>query len=176
VGVFSKSESEREDKGLNAGNGDVKPLASATYGRTAPETVSTLGHGVLVTGNIVSESTLQIFGRVNGDIHASHLVIKEGAQVEGNVVAQETIILGICKGVIHGNSVKLQGKAVVEGEIYSKSLTIEQEAQFEGVSRRLDKPVDGPSSAQAMMPAKIPLTPSIREAAPVIAVAEKMSA
>jgi cytoskeletal protein CcmA (bactofilin family) len=80
------------------------------------------------------------------------------------------------KGVIHSNSVKLQGTAVVEGEIYSKSLTIEHQAQFEGVSRRLDKPVDAPSSAQAAMPAKISLASPIREAAPAIAVADKKSA
>lgn len=173
MGVFSKSESEREE---NAGRGDVKPDAKAAPGKQAPETISTLGHGVLITGNIVSESTLQICGRVNGDIHASHLVIKEGAQIEGNVVAQETIILGICRGIIRGNSVKLQGRAVVEGEIYSKSLTIEQDAQFEGVSRRLDKPVDAPSRAPATTPASIPLAPSMTEAGPASAVAEKIDA
>lgn len=176
MGIFSKSASERDNKGFNVGRGDVKPDAKAAFRKTAPETISTLGHGVLVTGNIVSESTLQICGRVNGDIHASHLVIKECAQVEGNVVAQETTILGIYKGIIHGNTVKLQGAALVEGEIYSKSLTIEHEAQFEGVSRRLDEPVDAPSSAQATMPAKIPLAPSVPEAAPAIAAAEKIDA
>ena len=128
MGVFSKSESD--DRGLNVSRGDAKPDAKAASGQTSPETISTLGHGVLVTGNIVTESTLQVFGRINGDIHASHLVIKEGAQVEGNIVAKETTILGIFKGVIHSNSVKLQGTAVVEGEIYSKSLTIEHQAQF----------------------------------------------
>jgi cytoskeletal protein CcmA (bactofilin family) len=174
VGVFSKS--EIDDKGLNVNRGDAKPDAKAAFGKTSPETISTLGHGVIVTGNIVSESTLQICGRVNGDIHASHLVIKEGAQIEGNIVAQETDILGICKGVIRGNSVKLQGMAVVEGEIYSKSLTIEQEARFEGVSRRLDKPIDAPSSAQATTPAKIPLAPATTEACPAGTVAEKMVA
>jgi cytoskeletal protein CcmA (bactofilin family) len=174
VGVFSKSESD--DKGLSAGRGDVKPDAKPAFGKTAPEAISTLGHGVLVTGNIVSESTLRICGRVNGDIHASHLVIQEGAQIEGNVVAQETVILGVCKGIIRGNNVKLQGMAVVEGEIYSKSLTIEQDAQFEGVSRRLDKPVDAPSSVQATMPARIPLAPAMTEAAPGGAVAEKIDA
>ena len=173
MGVFSKSESKRED---NVSRSDVRPDAKLASGKTSPDTISTLGHGVLVTGNIVSESTLQICGRVNGDIHASHLVIKEGAQIEGNVVAQEMIILGSCKGIIRGNSVKLQGRAVVEGEIYSKSLTIEQEAQFEGVSRRLDKPVDAPPRAQATMPATIPLAPSMTEAAQSGAVADKIDA
>ncbi|MGN6572274.1 MAG: hypothetical protein ACTHLO_12755 [Pseudolabrys sp.] len=41
---------------------------------------------------------------------------------------------------------KLQGTAVVDGEIYNRSLTIEQNAQFEGVARRLDRPVDAPSA------------------------------
>jgi len=172
VGVFSKSASEREDKGHNGGKAGVEPNGKTTTGKTSPETVSTLGHAVLVTGNIVSEGTLQIFGRVNGDIHASHLVIKEGGQVEGNIVAQETTILGMCKGTIHSNTVKLQGSAAVEGEIYSKSLTIEQDARFEGVSRRLTTPVDAPSRAQATMPAKIPLAPAMAEARLAGAVAE----
>jgi hypothetical protein len=63
---------------------------------------------------------------------------------------------------------------VVEGEIYSKSLTIEHEAQFEGVSRRLDKPVDAPLRAQATMPATIPLAPSMTEAGQSGAVADKI--
>jgi cytoskeletal protein CcmA (bactofilin family) len=174
MGVFSKSESERETKGQNVSTIDVRPAAKPTSGKTTPETVSTLGHGVIVTGNIVSESTLEICGRVNGDINASHLVIKEDAQVEGNVVAQEVIILGVCKGVIHGNSVKLQGTAVVEGEIYSKSLTIEHQAQFEGVSRRLDKPIEARSSAPTPVTAKIPLATSTRE--PATTTVEKLSA
>jgi len=176
VGIFAKSESERDDKGFNGSRGDVKPDAKAASGKPSPETVSTLGHGVLVTGNIVSESTLQICGRVNGDIHAAQLVIKDGAQVEGNVVAQQTIIFGAYKGVIRGNSVKLTGAAVVEGEIYSKSLNVEHDAQFQGVSRRLDKPVEAPSSAPAAMPAKIPLAPALAEAAAAGAAAEKIDA
>ena len=170
MGVFSKSAGEREDKSGNGGRAGVEPQAKAGNGKAAPETVSTLGHAVVVTGNIVAEGTLQISGRVNGDIHASHLVVKEGGQVEGNVVAQETTILGMCKGTIHSNSVKLQGSAVVEGEIYSQSLRIEQDARFEGVSRRLTMPVEAPSSARATMPAKLP--PALAEASPVSVAAE----
>ncbi len=173
MSVFSKSQSEREPGGVNGHRGDVKPEVKATNGTALPDTVSTLAHGVLVTGNIVSEGTLQICGRVNGDIHASHLIVKKGAQVEGNILAQETIIFGVCKGVIHSNSVKLQDTAAVEGEIYSKSLAIEQDAQFEGVSRRLDKPVDAPASAQAFVPAKATLAP---ETTPAGAMAEKLDA
>ena len=49
---------------------------------------------------------------------------------------------------IHVNSVKLQATAVVDGEIFKQSLVIEQNAQFEGVSRRLEKAVDAPTADQ----------------------------
>jgi hypothetical protein len=47
---------------------------------------------------------------------------------------------------------------LVEGEIYNKSLTIEQNAQFEGVARRLDKAVEMPSASQVKAKAEAPAT------------------
>ncbi len=120
----------------------------AASGKASPDMVSTLGPGMLITGNILCAGSLQIWGRVVGDIHATQLVICEGAKVEGKVVAPDLIIQGAFSGTINGNNVKLQSTAVVEGEIFNKSLTIEQSALFEGVARRLDVPVAAPSSAQ----------------------------
>ncbi|MBV9556563.1 MAG: polymer-forming cytoskeletal protein [Pseudolabrys sp.] len=115
-----------------------------------PSDVSVLGRGMQITGNIVCAGALQIHGRVYGDIHATHLTICEGAKVEGKVIAPETIIQGTFNGSVHGNVVKLQNTAVVDGEIFNKSLGIEQNARFEGVSRRLEKAVEGPSNVQAI--------------------------
>jgi cytoskeletal protein CcmA (bactofilin family) len=126
---------------------DVRLDAGISPGK--PQDVSTLGAGMLITGNIVSTGAVEIHGRVVGDIHVSQLNICEGAQVEGKIVAQEAVIDGSFKGTIHGNNVKLRGTSMVDGEIFNKSLTIEQSAQFEGVARRLDKAVEAPSSAQS---------------------------
>lgn len=120
------------------------------------EVLSVFGPGMLITGNIVCASGLQIFGRVTGEIHAAELVICEGARVEGKIVAQDTTIQGEFKGTIHGNSVKLQGTAMVDGEIYNRSLIIEQNAQFEGVARRLDRPVDAPAADRLQGDAPMP--------------------
>jgi cytoskeletal protein CcmA (bactofilin family) len=143
VAYFSQPKGERDMKSLNSTDGGPR------FDEAASGTVSALGRGMLVTGNIVCAGSVQIFGRVIGDIHASNLVIGEGAHVEGNVIAQETVIQGVFKGTIRANSVKLQSTAVVDGEIFNKSLTIEQNAQFEGVARRLEKPVEPPSIDQA---------------------------
>jgi cytoskeletal protein CcmA (bactofilin family) len=123
-------------------------LSGGMVGNASPDIVSTFGAGMLITGNIVCPGALQIFGRVNGEIQASHLTICEGAKVEGKVIAQETIIQGAFNGTIHANTVKLQGAAKVDGEVFNKSLSIEPNVQFEGVSRRLERPVDSPKSNQ----------------------------
>lgn len=146
MAYFSPSKAERE-KTLSPTDGQAR-FDERAPGKSSPDVVSALGRGMLVTGNIVCAGSVQIFGRVVGDIHASHLVICEGAHVEGNVTAQEAVIQGLFKGTIHANSVKLQSTAVVDGEILKQSLTIEPNAQFEGVSRRLEKTIEAPSSEE----------------------------
>ncbi len=127
---------------------DIRVAAPVMQAKAA-DVLSTFGPGMVITGNIVCAGALQIYGRVSGEIHAAQLVICEGAKVEGKIVAQDTVIQGEFKGTIHGNTVKLQGTAMVDGEIYNRALTIEQNAQFEGVARRLDRPVDAPSTDRA---------------------------
>jgi cytoskeletal protein CcmA (bactofilin family) len=147
LSYFSQPKNERDKSLVNATEREVR-FDEADLGDKSSETVSALGRGMLITGNIVCAGSMQIFGRVVGDIHAAKLTIGEGARVEGNIIAQETAIQGFFKGTLRSNGVKLQSTAVVDGEILNKSLTIEQSAQFEGVARRLDRPVDAPSSEQ----------------------------
>lgn len=155
MSYFSSGKNERDVRAANgAGNHESAPGVAA---KPAPDQASTLGRGVMVTGNIVCAGSLQIFGDVVGDIHAGRLVVCEGAKIEGKIVAAEAVIQGSFKGSIHGNSVKLQNTAVVEGEIYNKSLAIEQDARFEGVARRLERPVEPPSNPRknGEMPARV---------------------
>jgi cytoskeletal protein CcmA (bactofilin family) len=82
-------------------------------------------------------------------VHASTVQIGDGAQVEGNIVAEELTIGGRVKGTIHANRVKLNSSAVVEGDIHHRSLAIEENAQFEGMSKRQEKPIETPSLVPA---------------------------
>ena len=83
-------------------------------------------------------------------MHASTVQIGDGAQVEGDIVAEELTIGGRVKGTIRANRVKLNSTAVVEGDIYHRSLAIEENAQFEGMSRRQENAIETPS----LVPAK----------------------
>jgi len=139
--VFGKSKGKRHDKLHSA----VAQPAATTE---PPETISCIGFGVTVAGKFVSEGAVKIFGRFEGELQASDVLIGEGAQVEANVVAQDLVIGGRFKGTIRAMHVKLLGTAVVESEIFHRSLAIEENARFDGTSRREDDLTDKASGAQ----------------------------
>ena len=113
----------------------------------APE-VSSISSGLSIVGKIVGHGALTIFGHVEGEVRASTVVIAEGAQMEGDVVAEELTIGGHVTGTIHANRVKLNSTAVVEGDIFHRTLAIDENARFEGTSRRNENTIDTPSRVQ----------------------------
>ena len=145
MSYFSQPKGGRDKARVIGSVAEASPGEATVVAKGSADTVSTLGPGMVITGNIVCQDSAQIFGRVTGDIEAVAIVVGEGAHVEGNITAQEVSINGSFKGTIRGNTVKLRGAATVDGEVFSRSLTVEENVQFEGVSRRLDKPVELPS-------------------------------
>jgi cytoskeletal protein CcmA (bactofilin family) len=111
----------------------------------APDTadgVSTISSDITIVGKITGKGAIKIFGRIEGDLHASIVVINDGAEVDGDIVAEELTIGGRVKGTIHANRVKLTSSAIVEGDIFHRSLSIEENARFEGSSRREETVID----------------------------------
>jgi cytoskeletal protein CcmA (bactofilin family) len=113
------------------------------------EATSTISAGMSIVGKVSSDGTVKIFGRVEGELHAAAVMIADGAQVEGDIVADDLAVGGRVKGTIHANRVKLNGTAVVEGDIFHRSLSIEENARFEGSSRREESVIDKPVRAGA---------------------------
>lgn len=160
--MFDKIKSNPVNK-----NGDAAPSyaakvmgagqqpSTAAQSSAAPdsrETVSSISSGMTIVGKISGEGTVNIFGRVEGELHASTVLVAPGAQVEGDLVAEELTIGGQVKGTIRANRVKLNSTAVVEGDIFHRSLTIEENARFEGSSRREEKAIEKASGIQANRP------------------------
>ena len=118
------------------------PKSSARASAAPADPVSTVGRGMTVVGKIVGEGTVHVLGQIEGELRALTILIGEGAKVEGDLVAEELTIGGIVKGTIHANRVRLNSTAVVEGDIFHQSLSIEENARFEGSSKREDNAVD----------------------------------
>jgi hypothetical protein len=89
------------------------------------EAASSISSGLSVVGKIIGHGALTIFGHVEGEVRASTIVIAEGAQIEGEVSAEELTIGGYVKGTIHANRVQLNSTAVVVGDIIHRTLVIE---------------------------------------------------
>lgn len=113
------------------------------------ESISSISAGMTIVGKIAGEGALKVFGRIEGELHAPTVLIADGAHVEGDIVANELTIGGHVKGTIHANRVKLNSTATVEGDIFHRLLAIDENARFEGSSRREDRVSDASSRVQA---------------------------
>lgn len=117
-----------------------QPRTARTAAPGSPETETTIGTDITIVGKIIGTGIVKVFGRIEGELNASDVMIAEGAQIEGNVVAQALTVGGHVKGTIHAVRAKLLGTAKVEGDIFHRSLSIDENAMFEGSSRREQDP------------------------------------
>ena len=138
--MLGKSQSETADNHRDSTSMQRKPRSVAASS-AAPQ-ASSISSGLSIVGKIVGHGPLTIFGHVEGELRASTVVIAEGAQMEGEVSAEEFTIGGYVKGTIHANRVKLNSTAVVEGDIVHRTLAIDENARFEGMSRRIENAID----------------------------------
>lgn len=127
----------------------ARPVAPA---RNSGGSASVIGADLTITGNLESRGEVQIEGEVQGDIQAGRIVVGERARITGALIADEIVIRGNVQGSIRGNSVTFQSASRVEGDVFHKSLAIEQGAFFEGKSRRSDDPMSVARSANGMPP------------------------
>jgi cytoskeletal protein CcmA (bactofilin family) len=111
-----------------------------------PETISSIGAGMSIVGQVVCTGQARIFGRVEGELRVTDLLLGDSSQVEGNVIAQEVTVRGHVKGTIRAVRVRLEDGSTVEGDIFHRSLSIEEGALFEGSSRRVENPTNAPAS------------------------------
>jgi cytoskeletal protein CcmA (bactofilin family) len=157
-----KSSAPDKDKGAAEVMGDQAWARSEPM--TKPGTASCIGSDMSIVGNIECNGPVQIFGRIEGELRASDLLINDGAQVEGNVIAQDVTVCGSVKGTIRAVRVKLQNGGAVEGDIFHRSLAVDENSLFEGSSRRVENPTEASSSADTKwrqkdteMPAAVPV-------------------
>lgn len=125
-----------------------RPAAPAA--RVSSGAPSMIAPDLRVIGNLITEGDLQIEGTVEGDIHASTLIVGAGAQVKGEIRSNDVTVNGTVVGKIRGRKVRLTEQARVSGDIVHASIAMEEGAQFEGSIHRSDDPMkDGASSASA---------------------------
>jgi cytoskeletal protein CcmA (bactofilin family) len=102
---------------------------------------SIISADVVMRGNINAAGEVQFDGTLEGDIHASSLIIGEKASVKGEVVCENVTVRGRVEGGIRAKSVSLAATAHIQGDILHSSLSVESGAHFEGNCRHSDDPL-----------------------------------
>ena len=117
---------------------EVKP----TNGNAWQEVRVSLGPDAEVTGKLSFETATRIEGKLNGEIHASDLlVVGAAAIVHATVQAVKLVVLGEVRGQVQGATrVEICSGGRVFGDVETKSLVVQEGATFEGRSRMGEKP------------------------------------
>src|SRR5438552_12733127 len=104
----------------------VVEQAAATPPVPKAGTSSCIGSGMSIVGNIECNGLAQVFGRIEGQLSASDLLISDGAQVEGSIIAQDVTVCGRVKGTIRAVRVRLESGGLDEGGMCNRLMSIDE--------------------------------------------------
>jgi cytoskeletal protein CcmA (bactofilin family) len=93
---------------------------------------SVLASDLVITGDVLTSSTVEVSGTVNGMITAKSLIIGVDGQVSGKISAENVDVRGKFDGTLATQSLALRSSCDVQGEMVYATLSIESGAVVEG--------------------------------------------
>lgn len=145
---------------------------------------SVIGQGTVVRGNVRGEGSIEIYGRVDGNVIVTgDVTLGENASVAGDVSGARVSIGGVVTGDLTGSeAVLIERAAQITGDITAPRVGIEEGARVRG-ALRTDEPSGSPagrstserraprpaSESRAAEPARSPVraaTPPARKGPP----------
>ena len=94
---------------------------------------SIIEEDLTIEGNISSdEGTIDVKGRVTGDVAAQSVIVQVGGSVEGALSAITVTIEGRHKGHLQCDNLKLASTSQVQADITAKTMTAESGAKVAG--------------------------------------------
>ena len=78
-----------------------------------------------VRGNIDTDGTVRVDGRVEGSTHrAGTLIVGVGGSVVGDVDAREVVVAGTIDGNVHARRIEVVSGASVRGQVRANSMSL----------------------------------------------------
>jgi cytoskeletal protein CcmA (bactofilin family) len=102
--------------------------------RPASTGYSVIDDQLSISGDINTEGTIRVDGRVEGTLHrADTLIIGAGGTVVGNVEAREVIVGGELSGTLTvSGRVEVQASATVQGDIHAAAVLLQEGGAVHG--------------------------------------------
>ena len=116
-----------------------------------PNATSILAAGCRFKGEIEVKGTFRIEGEFEGTIrHPDSLVVGKTGHVKGSIYAKSAVIGGRVDGdVTADDKIELQSGSVLEGDIKTRRLVIDEGVVFEGSCSMGKRPVSEPVRSTA---------------------------
>ena len=92
---------------------------------------SYISEEVRITGEISASKPLILFGQIDGNIDAVSVHIKSTSTVNGDISAQIVTVDGTVRGIVTADKVRLSASAILNGEVRSKGIEIDEGATIE---------------------------------------------
>jgi cytoskeletal protein CcmA (bactofilin family) len=132
------------DRAQADGGAQVPPIGRPV-GSRQDSTLSIIGNDLTIVGQglrIITRGTLQVEGKVEGDVVGNEVIIGEKGQVTGVVSGQNVVVHGAVAGTVKGVNVVLSSSAKVDGDVLHQQLSVEQGAHLDGRVRRPSDPAE----------------------------------
>jgi cytoskeletal protein CcmA (bactofilin family) len=103
-----------------------------------------IGEHTTFKGDVESDSSIKVIGRVEGDINASgDVVILVNAVVIGNIIAENLVVAGMITGNVHiKRNLRLESTARLKGDMEVNSFVTDEGAVFEGNCKMVESVSD----------------------------------
>jgi cytoskeletal protein CcmA (bactofilin family) len=111
-------------------------------GVSGEASISIIGPGMNIIGNLSTDGTVRVEGRIEGTVRAGKAVlIGKGGEVVGDILTQDAVIGGRVHGTILAESrLEIQATSVIDGQIRVRTghLVMEEGAVHNGQTQMLD--------------------------------------
>jgi cytoskeletal protein CcmA (bactofilin family) len=132
---------------------------------TGDDILSIIGPGMRIKGDLEARGSVRIEGMVEGTIQAGKAVVigREGT-VKGDILTEDAVLAGTVNGTIRAKSrLEVESTARVDGEIYAKTLKLDEGAVVNGQVRMGEAAV-GADDARPTSASTPPQRPQGRDA------------
>lgn len=106
---------------------------SREAGSTVNSAVSTIGPGLRVVGDCITDGAIHVDGLVEGSIKAGEVVVEEGGRVHGDIHTQNLVVAGQVSGNIAARGrAEFKASGRVKGDILSPRIKIDEGGRIDG--------------------------------------------
>ncbi|ECZ8611650.1 hypothetical protein AT870_07255, partial [Campylobacter jejuni] len=110
--------------------GGISPTSSSSSETTV------ISSGARIEGKFYFASMLHVDGELSGIIHSeSIVVIGKNGNLKGELQADKIVVNGCFEGQLEANSLEILAGGVVNGDISTQKISIENGGRFNGTSK-----------------------------------------